>query len=63
MAKAEINAKDIEGNTPVHFCAKFGHKDCLRYILLQKPSLLSKNNQGKIPIDLSKNEEIVEVSK
>jgi len=53
MANAEINAKDIEGNTPVHFCAKFGHKDCLRYILLKKPSLLSKNNKGKIPIDLS----------
>jgi len=25
MAGADFDAKDIDGNTPAHFCAEYGH--------------------------------------
>jgi len=62
MAGADINAKDIDGNTPCHFCSEYGHKDCLRYLLLKHPSLFSKNKEGLSPLDVAVNTEILQVS-
>jgi hypothetical protein len=61
MAGADINAKDIDGNTPCHFCSEYGHKDCLRYLLLKHPSLFSKNKEGLSPLDVAVNTEILQV--
>jgi ankyrin repeat protein len=62
MAGADINAKDIDGNTPCHFCAEYGHKDCLRYLLHKHPSLFSKNKEGLSPLDTAVSTEILQVS-
>lgn len=62
MVGADINVKDIDGNTPCHFCSEFGHKDCLRYLLLKHPSLFSKNKEGLSPLDVAVNTEILQVS-
>ncbi len=62
MAGADINAKDIDGNTPCHFCSEYGHKDCLRYLLLKHPSLFSKNKEGLSPLDVAVNTDILQVS-
>jgi len=40
MNGADINAKDVDGNTPCHFCSEYGHKDSLRYLLLKHPSFI-----------------------
>lgn len=61
MAGADINAKDIDGNTPCHFCSEYGHKDCLRYLLLKHPSLFSKNKDQQSPLDVAVNTEILQV--
>jgi len=60
MAGADINAKDIDGNTPCHFCSEYGHKDCLRWLLLKHPSLFSKNKEGLSPLDVAVNTEILQ---
>lgn len=60
MVGADINAKDIEGNTPCHFCSEYGHKDCLRYLLLKHPSLFSKNKEGLSPLDVAVNTDILQ---
>jgi ankyrin repeat protein len=62
LVGADINAKDIDGNTPCHFCSEYGHKDCLRYLLLKHPSLFSKNKEGLSPLDVAVNTEILSVS-
>ena len=62
MVGADINAKDIDGNTPCHFCSEYGHKDCLRYLLLKHPSLISKNKENQSPLDVAVNTEILQVS-
>lgn len=59
MVGADINAKDIDGNTPCHFCSEYGHKDCLRYLLLKHPSLFSKNKEGLSPLDVAVNTDIL----
>ena len=60
MNGADINAKDIDNNTPCHFCSEYGHKDCLRYLLLKHPSLFSKNKEGLSPLDVAVNTEILQ---
>ena len=62
MANADINAKDIDGNTPAHCCSEYGHIDCLRFLLLHNPSLFSKNKDLQSPVDVAVNNEIWEVS-
>ena len=62
IAGADINAKDIDGHTPSHFCSEYGHKDCLRYLLLKHPSLFSKNKENLSPLDVAVNTEILQVS-
>jgi ankyrin repeat protein len=53
--------KDIDGNTPAHFCAEYGHHDCLRFLLTKHPTLFAKNKEGKSPIDLSVSNEVLMV--
>ena len=55
MAGADQDAKDIDGNTPSHFCAEYGHQDCLRFLLTRHPALFAKNIEGKSAIDVAVN--------
>ncbi len=63
MAGADSDAKDIDGNTPSHFCAEYGHQECLRFLLTRHPTLFAKNSEGKSPIDVAVNHEILQVRK
>lgn len=59
MAEADADAKDIDGNTPAHFCSEYGHSDSLRFLLTRHPTLFSKNSEGKSPIDVAVSHEIL----
>ena len=61
MAGSDVDAKDVDGNTPSHFCAEYGHADCLRFLLTRHPTLFSKNSEGKSPIDIAVTHEILQV--
>ena len=55
MGGADQDAKDIDGNTPTHFCAEYGHLECLRFMLTRHPTLFAKNIEGKSAIDVAVN--------
>ena len=59
---ADINAKDIDGNTPCHFCSEYGHRKCLKFLLTKRPYLFANNNDDKSAIDVAINGEILAVS-
>ena len=59
MSGADIDAKDIDGNTPAHFCAEYGHQDSLRFLLTRHPTLFAKNSEGKSPIDVAVSHDIL----
>ena len=62
MTSADADAKDIDGNTPAHFCSEYGHRDCLRFLLTKHPTLYAKNSKGKTPIDVAVSHDILVVS-
>lgn len=55
-----MDSKDIDGNTPCHFVAEYGHRDCLRFLLTKHPTLFSKNAEGQSPIDMACSHEILQ---
>ena len=57
--KADINAKDSDGNTPCHFCSEYGHRYCLKFLLTKQPYLFSSNNEDKSAIDVAINNDIL----
>lgn len=59
---ADINAKDIDGNTPCHFCSEYGYRFCLKFLLTKQPYLFSNNNENKSAIDVAINNDILTVS-
>ena len=61
-AGADINAKDVDNNTPTHFCSEYGHSFCLKFILTKEPYLFDSNNEGKSPIDVANSSDILQVS-
>jgi hypothetical protein len=60
--KADINAKDIDGNTPCHFCSEYGHRYCLKFLLTKNPYLFANNNEDKSAIDVAISGDILTVS-
>ncbi|MFN7880939.1 MAG: ankyrin repeat domain-containing protein [bacterium] len=59
---ADINAKDIDSNTPCHFCSEYGHRYCLKFLLTRNPYLFANNNEEKSAIDVAISSEILNVS-
>ena len=57
-----MNAADAYGNTPVHFSSEYGHADILCWILERNPLLCVKNHEGRTPIDVAFNQEILQVT-
>ena len=59
---SSVNAADAYGNTPVHFSSEYGHADILCWILERNPLLCVKNHEGRTPIDVAFNQEILQVT-
>ncbi|KAJ9155473.1 Oxysterol binding protein 1 [Pleurostoma richardsiae] len=55
----DINARDKDGNTPLHIAASQGRTQVVRLLLDQKDiNDAIANNQGRLPLDLARNPEI-----
>jgi len=50
--KADVNAKDWEGQTPLHDAAKNGHKDVVE-LLASKAEIDAKDNSGFTPLHMA----------
>lgn len=58
----DVNARDKDGNTPLHVAAIHGRTSAVKLLLEQKDITDALvNMQGKLPIDLAKNPEIFQV--
>ncbi|KAJ2997820.1 hypothetical protein NUW58_g529 [Xylaria curta] len=55
----DVNARDKDGNTPLHIAAAQGRGSIVRLLLEQKEiNDAISNNQGKLPLDVARNPEI-----
>ncbi|KAI2637838.1 oxysterol binding protein [Hypomontagnella submonticulosa] len=55
----DINARDKDGNTPLHVAASQGRSPVVRLLLEQKDiNDAVANNQGKLPLDVARNPDI-----
>lgn len=52
----DINAKDNEGNTPLHIAAEWANANLAQYLINQGANVKAKNNSGKTPLDFAKSE-------
>ncbi|KAG8175241.1 hypothetical protein JTE90_012609 [Oedothorax gibbosus] len=55
MVSQDLDASltDSEGNTAVHFAAKYGHINCVKALVFQIGNIKSKNEHGLKPLDLA----------
>ena len=51
--RAEVNAKDNDGMTPLHLAALYGHRDVAELLLASKADVNVKNNDGETPLELA----------
>ena len=49
-SKADVNAKDKDGLTPLHWAAFKGHKDVAEVLLANKADVNAKDNLGLTPL-------------
>jgi ankyrin repeat protein len=62
--KAEVNAKNNLGSTPLHCAASLGHKDVAELLLANKAEVNVKENNGDTPLQAAEafgHKEIVEL--
>lgn len=60
-AYIDINSRDKDGNTPLHIAASQGRTAVVKLLLEQKDTNDAiANNQGRLPLDLGRNVEIVQ---
>lgn len=58
----DINARDKDGNTPLHVAALQGRTQAVKLLLDQKDiNDAIANNQGRLPLDLARNAEIFQL--
>ena len=49
-----VNVRDINGNTPLHYAAKFDHsEEVLRTLIVNGADVYAENNEGETPLDLA----------
>jgi len=51
--KADVNATDDHGNTPLMEAARFGHDDVVRALLIGRADVSVKNDQGQSALTLA----------
>lgn len=56
-----LNSVDIYGNTPTHYCSKYGNCETLSFLLKHNPKLYIKNKKEKTAIDVAYDEEVIEI--
>jgi ankyrin repeat protein len=56
---ARIDAKDHAGRSPLYCAAEYGCFDSVKVLLLDLANPLLKNNQGKLPVDVTSHQGIV----
>lgn len=49
--KADVNARDLDGNTPLHFATKNGHNDIVRYLLNSGANRNLVNDRGMTALE------------
>jgi len=52
-SKADVNAKNSDGNTALHIAAIYGYKDMAEFLLASKADVNGKNNKGETPLRLA----------
>ncbi|KOS21010.1 Oxysterol-binding protein -like protein 1 [Escovopsis weberi] len=62
LGSLDVNARDKDGNTPLHIAAIHGRTHAVKLLLEQKDiNDAIANNHGKLPIDLARNPEIFQL--
>ena len=59
-----MNAKNNDGDTPLHIASAFGPKAMVELLLANKADINAKDNRGKTPLDfavLHTNKEIADL--
>lgn len=51
--KADVNATDEHGNTPLIEAARLGHDDVVRALLIARANVHAKNDQGQTALSLA----------
>ena len=54
----DVNKKDKDGWTPLHYAANRGHVDVVKILLKNKADKTLKTNDGGTALDWASNEEI-----
>ncbi len=47
---ADVNAKDKDGGTPLHWAAKNGHKDVAELLIAKGADMNARNKDGGTPL-------------
>ncbi|MFT4327814.1 MAG: ankyrin repeat domain-containing protein [Wolbachia pipientis] len=50
---ANINAKERDGNTCLHYVSKFGNLDIVKYLISEDADIDAKDNNGQTPLDVA----------
>ena len=58
---ADVNAKDNDGMTPLHFAADEGHKNVAELLLYNKADVNTRNHDGKTPLQLAGRNDVAEL--
>ncbi len=61
--KTDINAKNNKGDTPLHIATSKGNKELVQLLLSKQVKTDIKNNEGKTPLELAKDQEIINILK
>ncbi|XP_053200811.1 arfGAP with SH3 domain, ANK repeat and PH domain-containing protein-like isoform X2 [Panonychus citri] len=55
---ADLNIKNRQGNTPLHYCVLHNQSECMKILLRCGANPSIKNNEGKTPLQLAKEKEL-----
>ena len=58
---ADVNAKDNNGMTPLHFAADGGYKDVVELLLHSKADVHTKTHDGKTALQLAGRKDVAEL--
>ena len=54
---ADVNAKDDEGNTPLHYAAEYQNSNAIKFLGSKGADVKAKNNENETPLDWAKRNE------